>query len=926
MKFSVYRVIFAFSLVVCASICFSISATTVNLGPGDNYKGGIGSDFSKTTSDSNGTIYNFIGDFSVTSVGVTTVATTSCFSNTAGDLTFLGNGYKFSFTNLRSSNSGAAVNATKPEKSVTFSRFSLLSFIMAPLQATNKGSIYTTGSLIFGNNTTILFEQNMSAEDGGAINVAKTLSLTDTRKSIVFNQNQSSKKGGAISAQGAVTITSNLGLLMFNNNSAAKAGGALNAEGSVTISDNVEVVFSNNTITGTDATDSGGAICCNHTTGDPILTITGNKKLSFLQNSATTSGGAIYAKKLILSSKGPVRFTGNLVRNATPKGGAISIAADGEISLSADTGSIIFDNNSVITSGDSPTTTRNAIDVGSNGKFLKLRASAGNSIIFYDPVTCAGTGTPALNINQADSGKDYTGSIVFSGETLSQESSAVDRTSTFTQDLNLAAGSLVLKSGVTLKGKSIKQTQGSRVIMDAGTTLEATAENVTLTNLTINLASLKATQPAIIKASGTNKPVSLTGPVLLADEKGNFYENHELVSSHAFSAIQLIPSGTGVVTLNQVNVPEPEAHYGYQGNWSLTWADATEKSKVATLTWSKTGYRPNPERQGSLVLNSLWSAHIDTRSLMQLLETSADSLRSSRGFWIGGLANFFHKDRTGTQRGFRHISGGYVLGASAETFSDELFTVAFSQLFGKDKDYLVAKNNERFYAGSFFYQRTAFLNRGLFIKTDKGNTRLRFFPHLSGNAPVILEAQCTYSHVNNNMKTRYTEYPGVSSRWGNNCFALECGGSLPIYLFENGRLFQGITPFIKTQFIYAHQGSFREKGSEGRAFTPSNLTCVSLPVGMKFEKLSKTEASAYDVSVIYTPDIIRSTPSCETSLIISQESWKTYATNLAHQALTLRGTSYYVFNHYADIFGQAAFEWRSSSRNYSFSLGSKMQF
>ncbi|EPJ23902.1 polymorphic outer membrane protein, partial [Chlamydia psittaci 03DC29] len=113
-------------------------------------------------------------------------------------------------------------------------------------------------------------------------------------------------------------------------------------------------------------------------TDNSVFTFEGNSGLTFSGNSSSKNGGAIYAKNLKIVSGGPTLFTDNTAQEA---GGAIAIADGGTLSLTAESGDIIFKGNKG--KDDAP----NAINIGSTAKITDLRASQGSSIIFYDPIT-----------------------------------------------------------------------------------------------------------------------------------------------------------------------------------------------------------------------------------------------------------------------------------------------------------------------------------------------------------------------------------------------------------------------------------------------------------------------------------------------------------------------------------------------------------
>lgn len=917
------------STLACFTSCSTVfAATAENIGPSDSFDGITNTGTYTPKNTTTGIDYTLTGDITLQNLGDSAALTKGCFSDTTESLSFAGKGYSLSFLNIKSSAEGAALSVTT-DKNLSLTGFSSLTFLAAPSSVittpSGKGAVKCGGDLTFDNNGTILFKQDYCEENGGAIST-KNLSLKNSTGSISFEGNKSSatgKKGGAICATGTVDITNNTAPTLFSNNIAEAAGGAINSTGNCTITGNTSLVFSENSVTAT--AGNGGAL-----SGDADVTISGNQSVTFSGNQAVANGGAIYAKKLTLASGGVggISFSNNIVQGTTAgNGGAISILAAGECSLSAEAGDITFNGNAIVATTPQ-TTKRNSIDIGSTAKITNLRAISGHSIFFYDPITAntAADSTDTLNLNKADAGNstDYSGSIVFSGEKLSEDEAKVadNLTSTLKQPVTLTAGNLVLKRGVTLDTKGFTQTAGSSVIMDAGTTLKASTEEVTLTGLSIPVDSLGEGKKVVIAASAASKNVALSGPILLLDNQGNAYENHDLGKTQDFSFVQLSALGTATTTdVPAVPTVATPTHYGYQGTWGMTWVDdtaSTPKTKTATLAWTNTGYLPNPERQGPLVPNSLWGSFSDIQAIQGVIERSALTLCSDRGFWAAGVANFLDKDKKGEKRKYRHKSGGYAIGGAAQTCSENLISFAFCQLFGSDKDFLVAKNHTDTYAGAFYIQHITECSGFIGCLLDK-------LPGSWSHKPLVLEGQLAYSHVSNDLKTKYTAYPEVKGSWGNNAFNMMLGASSHSYP-EYLHCFDTYAPYIKLNLTYIRQDSFSEKGTEGRSFDDSNLFNLSLPIGVKFEKFSDCNDFSYDLTLSYVPDLIRNDPKCTTALVISGASWETYANNLARQALQVRAGSHYAFSPMFEVLGQFVFEVRGSSRIYNVDLGGKFQF
>ncbi|WP_400142965.1 hypothetical protein [Chlamydia crocodili] len=496
MKHPVYWFLISSGLIASTSLSFA-QADNQTLSSNDSFNGntaGNNTFQTKETTSVNGTNYTCTGDVCIANANT---QSKSCFSQTAGNLAFIGNGHSLCFENIDAgaSNPGS-INVGGSDKTLSVTGFSKFICSSCPPETTGQGAIKSSGTTTFNNDITILLQKNCSKEDGGAIN-CKGFTLTGTSVRADFIENKSLKNGGALEASGASTIENNSGNISFTGNTSAKHGGAIHSNSAITVSNNSKVIFSNNTTTGV-SDSSGGAIYCKNGSGStPELKLEGNSSLIFLENKSKVSGGAIYADKLTINSGGTTIFANNSVTNATPKGGAICIGdTNGECSLTANLGDIIFNGNTLFTSGGSSITSkRNAINLGTNGKFTKLSAKDGFVIYFYDPITSEGSQSQMLTINQTENTTNYTGKILFSGEMLSTEEKikTENLTSIFKQPLTLNSGFLLLKEGVILEAKSFAQTEGSSVIMDIGTVLQTPnsgGETITLPNLSINIASL----------------------------------------------------------------------------------------------------------------------------------------------------------------------------------------------------------------------------------------------------------------------------------------------------------------------------------------------------------------------------------------------------------------------------------------------------
>ncbi|EPP34341.1 chlamydia polymorphic membrane middle domain protein, partial [Chlamydia ibidis] len=247
----------------------------------------------------------------------------------------------------------------------------------------------------------------------------------------------------------------------------------------------IEATSGNVTISGfssflcTNALNSGAICCCDTSTTARTLSMSGNGTVSFLNNTASSKGGAICANVVSITSAGHTVFSGNSVSTNSGKGGAICIdkgstTSGSQCTLSAEGGHIIFDGNTVKSS--SGAVQRNSLYLGNNDSATHaFKAKEGYGIYFYDPVTCDAT-SPSGAVNINDTG--YTGSIVFSGEKLSAEEAKVAENlkSSLGQAVTLKKGTLVLKDGVTVEAKQVTQSDNtSTLIMDTNTTLQTSS-------------------------------------------------------------------------------------------------------------------------------------------------------------------------------------------------------------------------------------------------------------------------------------------------------------------------------------------------------------------------------------------------------------------------------------------------------------------
>ena len=350
--------------------------------------------------------------------------------------------------------------------------------------------------------------------------------------------------------------------------------------------------------------------------------------------------------------------------------------------------------------------------------------------------------------------------------------------------------------------------------------------------------------------------------------------------------------------------------YGYQGNWKLRWepdpaAQPQQNSYTLKATWTKTGYNPGPERVASLVPNSLWGSIFDVRSAHSAIQASIDGRAYCRGLWISGISNFFYHDRDALGQGYRHISGGYAIGANSY-FGSSMFGVAFTEMFGRSKDYVVCRSNDHACIGTVYLST----KKALCGSCVFGETFIR----------------ASYGFGNQHMKTSYTFAEENDVRWDNNCLVGEIGAGLPIVIAPSKLYLNELHPFVRAEFAYADHESFTEEGDQAREFKSGHLMNLTIPVGVKFDRCSSKHPNKYSFMGAYICDAYRSISGTKTTLLSHQESWTTDAFHLGRHGSLVRGSMYASLTNNIEVYGHGRYEYRNASRGYGLSVGSKVRF
>ncbi|QEM73950.1 chemotaxis protein [Chlamydia abortus] len=273
MKHPVYWFLISSSLFASNSLGFA-DAQAESLTPSDSYNGNTASEEFKVKETSSGATYTCEGNVCISYAGNISPLEKSCFSETAQNLAFVGNGYTLCFDNIttQASNPGA-INVSGDNKTLDVSGFSLFSCAYCPPGTTGYGAIQTKGTTTLKDNSSLVFHKNCSTSEGGAIQCKSSSSNAELKlennKNLVFSENSSKEKGGAIYAD-KLTIVSG-GPTLFSNNSVSH-----------------------------NSSPKGGAICIKDSSGECSLTadlgditFDGNKIITTSGDSATVKRNSI---------------------------------------------------------------------------------------------------------------------------------------------------------------------------------------------------------------------------------------------------------------------------------------------------------------------------------------------------------------------------------------------------------------------------------------------------------------------------------------------------------------------------------------------------------------------------------------------------------------------------------------------------------
>ncbi|WP_284442448.1 polymorphic outer membrane protein middle domain-containing protein [Chlamydia gallinacea] len=764
----------------------------------------------------------------------------------------------------------------------------------------SAGGIFTsTQDIFFTKNLNIFFQNNISHGAGGAIlltgNQPNRLIFNEQRGTIAFIKNHSeyipsfvhSGHGGAISSNiaGSMILFDNNQSILFQENSSMQGGGIFNGQGSVEFTKNQRTLtFVKNT-----ASDSGGAIytrtCSINKHTAPIV---------FSNNQANHLGGAIYAQHVVLKqnenitlfsennaggggaittttchliASKPIIFANNSANKLG--GGALYLSGSQlNLHLHAQNGDILFYGNTV-TNPKNTTVMHNAITIKGSPIEINFLANENQAIIFYDPILATTPSSVPVNINSTDN-IFQCGSIVFSGEKISPERQHKNNfTSIFNQPVHLNNGTLSIQHGAILAVQEFKQMGGVLNLSPGSmlTSYNSQGKDIIISNISLGLDTTNSPLPAEIRATG-GSGIQLSGSPKIHDPEHSFYDNHDL-ASRPYTMEIIFKSDKGVYTEEFIpqEIAVQQNAYGYQGSWKFYWSkEDSKKHKTLKATWLPTGtFILNPEKQGTLIPSSVWTTFTGMHSADDAILDNY--INNNMLFPINHLCIFGGPVSSGMEQNSEHqnlsiMHAGYNLGVKIPLSPNTVICSAFTQL------------------QSSYHQET---------RPGKSHSHMLLgtIAAFKNWKALSLRSSVSYAEESHVMKHVFSKKDITRGSWKNQGFRGTAGIS---YAYPKGIRCLKITPFIDLEYTIITQNPFIETGYDPRYFSSSHLNNLALPTGVSLEmRLFGVNYSLFtQFSMAYIKDLYRENPLVTASLILNQYTWETPGISIGQEAMNLK--------------------------------------
>lgn len=801
----------------------------------------------------------------------------------------------------------------------------------------------------------VSFISNKTKVAGGALASAEGhIFLHRNHGSVEFKNNgmlrpsenaDSYSGGGAIFAKQGVDIRENTQLISFSGNSAGNFGGAiLTGWMEAHQEEQVQVI----TVSG-----NNSRVVIEENAGDVIFS--GNSISDQNDSTSRYGGGAICTQDLIIQkNSGLVAF----YSNCAPVGGAVRICEKGKVTLEAYGGDILFQGNI-----NSKGLSDGLYFEGKESSLIEISASKDRCIEFSDAIIFGDLTLrkahvdsdflkdPTLRFNKktSEGSIEHTGIVRFSSSTSKIPQVAV-----------LESGTLALSNQAQLWLCGLKQEEGSKILLASGTVLgvfhpygqsenlhegkvnssiqsyysmDIADENNPLPpeekllldvhSFDVDLASFASepgiipVPPQIVMPKGTTLDSSVLDLTLI-DTEGKGYENHTLLNKETDIALiafktdlEESKNANHVLDSLKIHVAAPvitESTYGHIGHWS----DPQVVNGKLMINWKPTGYKLNPEKEGVIVLNTLWGQYEILRALKQQQISHNITLQRmemdySTNIWGAAMGTFLNCATIAQIDGFNHRSGGYALGLDTQLIEDFLIGGSFAQFFGyTDSQSYASRSEQSSYLGSAYMSIFAgsWLFKGMFI----------------------------YSDVHNHLTTTYSADLGKSQGSWNSRGILADAQVNYRYILNSRRFFSSLVsafiPFTGAEYSYLELPAFTEVGSEARTFSEGNLQNVSIPIGISLEhnysRGQRSEVNSLRFS--YALDVYRKQSHILINLPAAFYTWEGIGSNLSRKSMKAQFNNDTEWNSYFSTFLGMSYEWREHTVVYGINGGARLIF
>lgn len=740
-----------------------------------------------------------------------------------------------------------------------------------------------SGELIFSENSVKTAQQSTTKQISGGAIYSPTVSISGCTQPISFLSNSAAtsatdpssdttKKdsiGGAIGATTSVTLSNN-SLISFSGNY-AEMGGAIgcynsetngNGNGKVTISNNNLIRFDGNS-----SLKRGGAIYAG------TLEIP-NGNVTFQNNTSKYDGSAIYCtKSATITAGSTILFLGNTVTaaatTAASGSGNTSInnlgaaiygdngSSDVPITLKALSGDIIFKDNQCTANGSTK-----YCSIAGNVQ-LDLKATTGRTIAFYDAVNISTKNgqTQNLDINKAENGTTYEGTVLFSGEYHENKSF-------IPQKVTLHNGTLVLGENAELNVISFKQEEGTTVVLGPGAILsnhQKEAGNISLNNVVIDFSGTiptkenpTASAPTLRLVTHTPPPqpqvndtITLSGTLYLDDPHNNVYNNPYLGEDRE---ITLFNVSGGTINADDLQITgNLGAKKGYMGTWS---SSPTSDASGIKLKWTfdkflRWEYIP---REHNFYINSIWGAQ---QSLVAVKQGLINNMLSNARFddaafnnlWISGIGTFLRKEQ-GDSPSYTYHGRGLTVAIDAKPRPDFILGASFSKILGHSHSENNL-NNYKHKSSDHSLQASLYTGQAFYIP----------FRH-SLKRPLLFQGILTYGYMQHDTTTTY---PSINEKnianWGDRGWL--CNARFSFDLKEPSQSSTSrFSIYGEAEYTEVRQEKFTELDYDPRFFGPCAYRNLAFPIGAFIEgALSTYNILLYHkLSAAFLPVFYRNKP------------------------------------------------------------------